>query len=145
MSAGLQLEHPVAPAQPVVRPSPFADDPLRFAYWVPAISTGYLASRIEQQFGWDLDYNVKLAQIAEQAGFQYGLTATRFKEWKTLADALPTRFAQALAAAAKLLEPKAQHVKLTGGTIKNEDDLRGWLTTAEKQIRDKLKDGPVIL
>jgi hypothetical protein len=73
------------------------------------------------------------------------LTATRLKEWKTLADALPTRFAQALATAAKLLEPKAQHVKLTGGTIKNEDDLRGWLTTAEEQIRDKLKDGPVIL
>ncbi len=73
------------------------------------------------------------------------LTTTRLKEWKTLADALPTRFAKALAAAAKLLEPKAQHVKLTGGTIKNEDDLRNWLTTTETQIRDKLKDGPVIL
>jgi hypothetical protein len=73
------------------------------------------------------------------------LTTTRLKEWKTLADALPTRFAQALAAAAKLLEPEAQPVKLAGGTIKTEDDLCEWLTTAEKQIRDKLKDGPVIL
>lgn len=53
-------------------------EPVRFAYWVPAISTGYLASRIEQQFGWDLDYNVKLAQLAEEAGIDYGLTATRF-------------------------------------------------------------------
>ena len=70
---------------------------------------------------------------------------TRLKEWKTLGDALPTRFGQALAAAARLLEPKAQTVKLTGGTIKNEEDLRGWLTAAEKQIREKLKDGPVIL
>jgi hypothetical protein len=73
------------------------------------------------------------------------LSATRLKEWKTLADAIPARFGQALAVAAKLLEPKAQRVKLAGGTIKNEDDLRGWLTTAEQQIRDKLKDGPVII
>jgi hypothetical protein len=73
------------------------------------------------------------------------LRTTRLKEWKTLADALPTRFNQALAAAAKLLEPKAQQIKLTGGTIKNDKDLRDWLTSAEQQIRDKLKDGPVIL
>ncbi|MCX5579704.1 dimethylsulfone monooxygenase SfnG [Kaistia terrae] len=55
-----------------------AAEPMRFAYWVPAVSTGYLASRIEQRFGWDLDYNVELAEIAEAAGFEYGLTATRF-------------------------------------------------------------------
>jgi FMNH2-dependent dimethyl sulfone monooxygenase len=60
------------------RASTDIDEPLRFAYWVPAISTGYLASRIEQQFGWDLNYNVKLAQLAEAAGVDYGLTATRF-------------------------------------------------------------------
>lgn len=53
-------------------------EPLRFAYWVPAASTGYIASRIEQRFGWDLEYNVELAEIAEAAGFDYGLTATRF-------------------------------------------------------------------
>jgi hypothetical protein len=73
------------------------------------------------------------------------LDGTRLKEWKNLADALPTRFSQALAVAAKLLEPKAQHVKLPGGTIRNEDDLQSWLSTAEEHIRDKLKDGPVIL
>lgn len=55
-----------------------AEAPLRFAYWVPAASTGYIASRIEQRFGWDLDYNVELATIAEAAGFDYALTATRF-------------------------------------------------------------------
>ncbi len=53
-------------------------EPLRFAYWVPAASTGYIASRIEQRFGWDLDYNVELAAIAEEVGFDYALTATRF-------------------------------------------------------------------
>lgn len=53
-------------------------EPVRFAYWVPAVSTGYLASRIEQRFGWDLDSNLELAELAENAGFEYGLTATRF-------------------------------------------------------------------
>ena len=58
---------------------------------------------------------------------------------------MPTRFNNALAAAAKLLEPKAQEVKLPGGTIKDEDDLKSWLASAEEAIRAKLDDGPVIL
>jgi len=56
-----------------------------------------------------------------------------------------TRFSNAATAAAKLLEPKAQHVSLPGGTIKNDEDLKSWLVEAETCIREKLKDGPVIL
>ncbi len=73
------------------------------------------------------------------------LDETKLKEWKNLCDALPTRFNQALASASRLLEPKAQSIKLQGGMIKNEDDLKSWLTTSEKRIREKLKDGPVII
>lgn len=73
------------------------------------------------------------------------LNTTKLKEWSNLCDALPTRFANALAAAAKLLEPKAHTVKLPGGTIKDDDDLKDWLGRAEQHIREKLKDGPVIL
>ena len=73
------------------------------------------------------------------------LQATKLKEWKNLCDAIPTRFSQALAAAAMLLEPKAQHVKLPSGTIKGDDDLKSWLILAEEQIREGLKKGPVIL
>ncbi len=73
------------------------------------------------------------------------LSTTKLREWSNLCDALPTRFANALAAAAKLLEPKAQYVKLPGGTITGDDDLKAWLGTAEQCIREKLKDGPVIL
>jgi hypothetical protein len=73
------------------------------------------------------------------------LRQTKLSELKAIGDALPTRFSNALAAAAKLLEPKAQHVKLPGGTIKNEDDLRAWLKSAEERIRAKLDDGPVIV
>jgi hypothetical protein len=73
------------------------------------------------------------------------LQAMKLAEWKNLCDALPTRFAQTLQAAAKLLEPKAQPLKTPGATIRSEDDLAAWLTTTAEQVREKLKQGPVII
>jgi len=55
-----------------------ADVGIKFAYWVPNVSGGLVISDIEQRTGWDLDYNVKLAQIAENAGFDYALSQIRF-------------------------------------------------------------------
>ncbi len=55
-----------------------AEAPLRFAYWVPNVSGGLVISRIPQRTGWDGDYNRRLAQIAEEAGFDYALTQIRF-------------------------------------------------------------------
>jgi dimethylsulfone monooxygenase len=52
--------------------------PIKFAYWVPNVSGGLVISNIEQRTGWDIDYNRKLAQIAEQNGFDYALSQIRF-------------------------------------------------------------------
>ncbi|TDV72572.1 dimethylsulfone monooxygenase SfnG [Pseudomonas sp. LP_7_YM] len=52
--------------------------PIKFAYWVPNVSGGLIVSKIEQRTDWGIDYNRKLAQIAEKAGFEYGLTQIRF-------------------------------------------------------------------
>ena len=52
--------------------------PLQFAYWVPNVSGGLVISNIPQRTSWDIDYNRKLAQIAERAGFDYALTQIRF-------------------------------------------------------------------
>jgi hypothetical protein len=73
------------------------------------------------------------------------LQKTKVSELQAICDALPTRFSNAVAAAAKLLEPHAHHVSLPGGTIKNEDDLQTWLSLAAEKIREELKDGPVIV
>ncbi len=73
------------------------------------------------------------------------LRHTKLTELRAISDALPTRFSNAAAAAAKLLEPKAQHISLPGGTIKNENELKTWLVAVEKKIREKLEDGPVIV
>lgn len=54
------------------------DEPIRFAYWVPNVSGGLVISKIEQRTSWDADYNRRLAQIAEEAGFDYALTQIRF-------------------------------------------------------------------
>jgi FMNH2-dependent dimethyl sulfone monooxygenase len=52
--------------------------PIKFAYWVPNVSGGLVISNIEQRTDWTLDYNIKLAQIAESAGFDYALSQIRF-------------------------------------------------------------------
>ncbi|MBN9561906.1 MAG: dimethyl sulfone monooxygenase SfnG [Alphaproteobacteria bacterium] len=51
---------------------------LKFAYWVPNVSGGLVVSKIPQRTDWGLDYNIKLARIAEAAGFDYALSQIRF-------------------------------------------------------------------
>lgn len=58
--------------------APSTDDAVKFAYWVPNVSGGLVVSTIEQRTDWSLAYNQKLAQAAEQAGFDYALTQIRF-------------------------------------------------------------------
>lgn len=52
--------------------------PITFAYWVPNVSGGLVVSTIEQRTDWSYDYNVRLAQAAENNGFDYALTQIRF-------------------------------------------------------------------
>ncbi|GAB3303511.1 dimethyl sulfone monooxygenase SfnG [Epidermidibacterium keratini] len=62
---------------PELAPAHF-ETPLKFAYWVPNVSGGLVVSTIEQRTSWDFDYNKKLARIAEDSGFEYALTQTRY-------------------------------------------------------------------
>jgi hypothetical protein len=65
--------------------------------------------------------------------------------WQDRTDALPSRVDSLLAAAAKLLEPKAQRVILPSATLKSEAELDAWLAESRQTIAKALKDGPVIL
>lgn len=58
--------------------TPTGDDHIKFAYWVPNVSGGLVISKIEQRTSWDIDYNRRLAQVAEQSGFDYALSQIRF-------------------------------------------------------------------
>lgn len=53
-------------------------EPLKFAYWVPNVSGGLVVSKIEQRTDWSYDYNVKLARLAENNGFEYALSQVRY-------------------------------------------------------------------
>jgi dimethylsulfone monooxygenase len=55
-----------------------ATGPVKFAYWVPNVSGGLVISKIEQRTDWSLDYNVKLARLAENSGFEYALSQVRY-------------------------------------------------------------------
>ena len=54
------------------------DKNIVFAYWFPNVCGGLVVSDIEQRTDWSYDYNVRLAQTAEKAGFDYALTQIRF-------------------------------------------------------------------
>src|SRR5699024_12420955 len=65
-------------SMPLTVPASTFETPLSFAYWVPNVSGGLVVSTIEQRTDWQLPYNSRLAQIAEDSGFEYALTQTRY-------------------------------------------------------------------
>ena len=80
-------------------------DPLKFAYWVPNVSGGLVISNIEQRTSWDIDYNRKLAQIAEANGFEYALSQIRFTAgYGADSQHEPVAFSHALLAATEKLK-----------------------------------------
>ncbi len=97
---------------------------------------------LAQQFGLT---EVPQAAVETDEELLGTLDRTPLPAWRDKTDALSGRFGQALAAAARLLEPKVQTVRLTSGTLKTEDDVRGWLDQQANQLLTKLKDGPIVI
>ena len=59
--------------------------------------------------------------------------------------ALPSRFDAVMVAAAELMEPEAQFIKLPQRTIKTEQEIDMWLNDVKTKIQTALKSGPVII
>jgi hypothetical protein len=73
------------------------------------------------------------------------LSATPLRQWSDRSDAIAGRVDKLLAEAARLLEPKVQHVRITSPTLRSEAEIKAWLATQEKILVAKLKDGPVVV
>jgi len=73
------------------------------------------------------------------------LQACDLGSWRTHADALSRRFADALAAAIREAEPKAKRLTLKGGTLKSEGDVETWISEARAILLAAVQDGPVII
>lgn len=84
-------------------------------------------------------------QIGSESELIRTLEQTPLSAWKTRADALPAQFERAAMAAAILLEPKTQHVKLSSGTLATDEDVKAWLTQTEQTLLGRIKDGPVVI
>ena len=83
--------------------------------------------------------------IGDDSSLLRTLEETPLTNWKTRIDALPQQFSNAALAAAKLLEPETQTVKLASGTLKTEDDVRKWVNDVENDLMAKVKDGPIVI
>ena len=66
-------------------------------------------------------------------------------DWSTKTAALPQQFHDLMLAAAKKVEPRTRPVKLQGGVLKNESEVKDWLSSTEKKLLDEVKDGPIII
>jgi hypothetical protein len=84
-------------------------------------------------------------QVTTDSDLLGALDACSIEDWTTQAQALPTRFGQAIAEAIKKAEPTARKVSLPSRTIKSVPELEAWLADAKQQIEKALGDGPVIV
>lgn len=83
--------------------------------------------------------------VGSEADLIRTLEQTALPAWKTKTDALSQQFTRAAMAAARRLEPTTQRVHLSSGTLKNEQDVKGWLGATEKDLLAKLKSGPIVI
>ena len=111
---------------------PIPTDPIKVAYWVPNVSGGLVVSKIEQRTSWDIDYNRKLAQLAEQNGFDYALSQIRFTAgYGADFQHEPITFSHALLAATERLKlivailPGPWHPALVAKQLATIDQLTG--------------------
>jgi hypothetical protein len=67
------------------------------------------------------------------------------EQWTDRTEALKSKFENAREEAAQLLLPKAVRAELPKGTLEDEAAIAQWLADAEAELREKLKQGPVIV
>ncbi len=83
--------------------------------------------------------------IGAEADLIRTLEQTALPAWKIKTDALLQQFARVAMVAAKLLEPKTQHVRLTSGTLSTKNEVSEWLAETERKLLEKLNDGPIVI
>ena len=83
--------------------------------------------------------------IGDDKGLIAALEETPLGNWRTKTVALGQQFTNAKIAAARLLEPEAQNVRLSSGTLKTEKDVEDWVARTQKMLLDKIKQGPLVI
>jgi len=84
-------------------------------------------------------------EVGDDAALLRCLEECPLSSWKTRTNALPQQFTNAVLSAAKLLEPKTQHVHLSSPTLKTPEEVKDWVAKTEVELRHKLKIGPIVI
>jgi len=84
-------------------------------------------------------------ETGDEAALLASLEEISLADWRTRTQALPQQFAAAQLAAARLLEPKTQTVRLASKTLHTAEEVKTWLQETEKELMKKIKDGPVLI
>ncbi|MEW6366713.1 MAG: BREX system P-loop protein BrxC [Acidobacteriota bacterium] len=83
--------------------------------------------------------------VSDDVSLLRSLDECSLGSWKMRTSALPQQFIDAALAAAKSLEPKTQRVHLTSGTLKTPAEVKDWVTNIERDLLDKVADGPIVI
>ncbi|BBO87498.1 BREX system P-loop protein BrxC [Desulfosarcina ovata] len=59
--------------------------------------------------------------------------------------AMSSRFDAVLVAAAELMEPKVQFIKLPGRMLKTEDEIEAWIHEIQNKLKSALSKGPIVV
>ncbi len=73
------------------------------------------------------------------------LDVASLADWTERLHALPSRFAEARAEAARRIAPKAVHVSLPKATLHDDAEVEKWLEETRRLLKEKLATGPVIV
>jgi len=121
---------------------------LKFGYWMPLGSGGFVISNIEQRTDWSLDYNAKLAQTAEDVLRKYFATYRGLDNYLREAANRAVQQRQTRTASGRLVrfrfdEADRQQISMTQRNGKNTpvqgtsaDILKRALRLLEDQLRE---------
>ena len=73
------------------------------------------------------------------------LERVSLNDWRTRTLALPQLFADARAAADKLVEPKIRHIKLEAATLRTPEDVAAWIDRTNQDLLNQVKQGPIAI
>jgi uncharacterized protein YhaN len=82
-------------------------------------------------------------EVGNEAEITASLETANLDMWQANCDALPQRFQNAQREAAKLIEPQVVYVTLPSATIHDDAELEAWLARVKRELKERMKEGPV--
>ena len=92
-----------------------------------------------------LDTQGSAGPVGTDSDLLDSLERVSLEDWRTRTAALPQLFANARMAADRLLEPEVQHIRLSSPALRTQEDVRAWVKATERDLLDRLREGPVLV